>query len=245
MGRANLQGLINEVLDMIKKRKGGQDDIFALNSKEERDREDDLIRKGSEESYLKDIRGRNTQLEVGKMHNAGQVDVARENNLGQMARQNLAQSFEGEKDMRGHNLDLYKTRVNEEIGRFDSQTKRIEADSKINQPQKGVLGDQLTAATAILSDMNSSDDDKKMAREFVFGSFKKPETQPVSSALPDGVLSEKKPSEVIRPAVSSRGTNSMEFVSDETLKKRKLAERNKKVEDDMFGKPKRSSFFSW
>jgi hypothetical protein len=191
------------------------------------------------------------QANVANIHNTGQMDVTRENNTGQLARQNLAQSFEGENNVRDYNLDLYKTQVTENIGRFDSQTKRMEANSKINQPQKGVLGDQLTAATAILSDMNSSDEDKKMAREFVFGSFK----QPVTTAQPAGERRSIPPPDASKKSsyftndtpvqTPARGANTMEFISEDVLKKRKLAERNKKVEEDMFGKPKRSSFLPW
>jgi len=47
-----------------------------------------------------------------------------------------------------------------------------------------------------------------------------------------------------KDAPAQPGASSMEFASDEVLKKRKLAERNKKVEEDMFGKPKRSSLFN-
>jgi len=41
------------------------------------------------------------------------------------------------------------------------------------------------------------------------------------------------------------GADSMEFASDDVIRQRKLAERKKKVEEDMFGKPKRRQFFSW
>ena len=133
MGRVNLQGLINEVLDMVKKRKGGTDDIFALNSKEEREREDDLLRKGNEEAYLKELRGRNTQLDVGKQTNAGALNVARETNAGALARQTLMEDTARLNNARTYNLGLYKERVNENLGRFNAQTLRQEIDKKYNQ----------------------------------------------------------------------------------------------------------------
>lgn len=247
MSRINLNSLIDEVLSMAK-------DSQSIRKKKRLDDETAQVNQSWDDTpagqaYWKDIRGRNTALEVGKMQNAGQMDVARENNAGQLARQTLMEDTKRIDDARDYNLDLYKTQVGENIGRFDAQTKRIEAGAKINQPQKGVLGDQLTAATAILEDMNSSDADKKSARDFIFGSLKQPATSVQGNQRniqsPDGILSEKKPSEVIRSTVPSRGTDSMEFASEDVLKKRKLAERNKKVEEDMFGKPKRSSFFPW
>jgi hypothetical protein len=141
MGRVNLQGLINEVLDMVKKRKGGTDDIFALNSKEEREREDDLLRKGSEEAYLKELRGRNTQLDVGKQSGAGSLAVARENNAGALARQTLMEDTDRLNNARTYNLGLYKERVNENLGRFNAQTLRQEIGKKYNQDDiLGTLG---------------------------------------------------------------------------------------------------------
>ncbi|AZF89932.1 hypothetical protein [Methanosarcina virus MetMV] len=141
MGRVNLQGLINEVLDMVKKRKGGTDDIFALNSKEEREREDDLLRKGSEEAYLKELRGRNTQLDVGKQTNAGALNVARETNAGALARQTLMEDTDRLNNARTYNLGLYKERVNENLGRFNAQTMRQEIGKKYNQDDiLGTLG---------------------------------------------------------------------------------------------------------
>lgn len=175
MGRINLQSLIDEVLEMVKHK---QNEDKRLRSDQELARVnqswDDTP---AGQAYWKDIRGRNTAIEVGKMQNAGQMDVARENNAGQMARQALMEDTKRADDVRDYNLNLYKEKVNENVARFNAQTLRKESDWKINQSQKGVLGDQLKAATAILEDMNSTDEDKKMARDFIFGSFKQPATQ--------------------------------------------------------------------
>lgn len=88
MGRINPQSLIDEVLGMIKqsqnirKKKNSDDEISRINQSW-----DDTP---AGQAYWKDMRGRNTQLEIGKMQNAGQMDVARENNAGQLARQQLS-----------------------------------------------------------------------------------------------------------------------------------------------------------
>lgn len=189
MSRINLNSLIDEVLSMAK-------DSQSIRKKKRLDDETAQVNQSWDDTpagqaYWKDIRGRNTALEVGKMQNAGQMDVARENNAGQLARQTLMEDTKRIDDARNYNLDLYKAQVGENIGRFDAQTKRIEADAKINQPQKGVLGDQLTAAIAILENMNSSDAEKKAALDFIVGSLKQPVGEQRPTAKPADIHSAK------------------------------------------------------
>jgi hypothetical protein len=189
MSRINLNSLIDEVLSMAK-------DSQSIRKKKRLDDETAQVNQSWDDTpagqaYWKDIRGRNTALEVGKMQNAGQMDVARENNAGQLARLTLMEDTKRIDDARTYNLNLYKEKVNENVGRFDSQTKRMEANSKINQPQKGVLGDQLTAATAILENMNSSDAEKKAALDFIVGSLKQPVGEQRPKAKPADIHSEK------------------------------------------------------
>jgi hypothetical protein len=76
--------------------------------------------------------------------------------------------------------------------------------------------------------------------------------QPTAQRAPAGEQRNIQPPDVTRKGIyftkdapAQPGASSMEFASDEVLKKRKLAVRNKKVEEDMFGKPKRSSLFNW
>jgi hypothetical protein len=246
---ADLNRLIDEVLSMAK-------DSQNLRKKKQKDDESSAVNQSWDDTpagqaYWKDIRGRNTQMEVGRMQNAGQMDVARENNTGQLARQTLMEDTKRIDDARDYNLDLYKTQIGENVGRFDSPTKRMEAITKqdaLNRPD-GSKEDPRAALFTALSQPGMTEPEKVNIRktfDSIYGGGQ-PATQPAGSQRnippPDGILSDKKPSDVIKPA--SRGVDSMEFASDDVLKKRKLMERNKKVEEDMFGKPKRSSFFPW
>ena len=189
MSRINLNSLIDEVLSMAK-------DSQSIRKKKRLDDETAQVNQSWDDTpagqaYWKDIRGRNTALEVGKMQNAAQMDVARENNAGQLARQTLMEDTKRIDDARRYNLGLYEAQVAENIGRFDSQTRRMEANSKINQPQKGVLGDQLTAATAVLENPYSSDAEKKAALDFIVGSFKQPVGEQRPTAKPADIHSAK------------------------------------------------------
>jgi len=220
MGRINLQSLIDEVLGMAK-------DSQNIRKKKESDVQPSWYGGNKdEEQYWKDMRARNTQIEVGKMQNAGQMDVARENNTGQLARQTLMEDTKRIDDARDYNLDLYKTQIGENVGRFDSQTKRMEAITKqdaLNRPD-GSKEDPRAALFTALSQPGMTEPEKVNIRktfDSIYGGGQ-PATQPAGSQRnippPDGILSDKKPSDVIKPA--SRGVDSMEFASDDVLKKR-------------------------
>ena len=108
MASIDLQGLINEVLEMVKKRKGGQNDIFGLTSKQERDKEDlqksDERRYKSEGEYWKDIRNRNTLLEHQKIADDNAYEKER-------MVQNATTGREHEKNVDVFNIDKYKTQM--------------------------------------------------------------------------------------------------------------------------------------
>lgn len=230
----NLQALIDEVLGMV----GKDQELRKKKLSEESSQSWDDTPAG--QNYWKDIRGRNTLLETGAQNNRAQMDIARENNTGQMARQKLMEDTKLAENERAYNIDLYKTRIGENIGRFDSQTKRMQ----VGDVQKGVLGDQLKAATAVMGDLSSTDEDRKLARNFIFSSFKQPGQEPSQKNAvqpPDGILSDKKSAGT---STTPSGAASMEFASDEILRKRKIVDRNKKVEEDMFGKPRKNSIWS-
>ena len=248
MGRINLRSLIDEVLEMVKHK---QNEDKRLRSDQELARlNQSWDDSPAGQAYWKDIRGRNTQMEVGRMQNAGQMDLARENNAGQMARQALMEDTKRADDVRNYNLDLYKTQIGENIGRFGAQTERFKAQTAQDTLDFAKRQQQMSAASAILEDTESTPGERKIARSFLMGSFgQQPGVLPPQPGQPaPGITppdATKKGDYFTKDAPAQPGASSMEFASDEVLRKRKLAERNKKVEEDMFGKPKKSSFLSW
>lgn len=244
MGRINPQSLIDEVLGMIKqsqdirKKKNSDDEISRINQPW-----DDTP---AGQAYWKDMRGRNTQLEIGKMQNAGQMDVARENNAGQLARQQLSNTGD-------ENVANIQSRAH--IAGIESATgaTKYAADQGVKaaglkegtNPIHAVITEAIKADPLIATDpvrfnqlltnaskLNMKPPDPADIRK----NFDKPDAAQTPSVI--------SPIPAATPA-PGRGAASMEFASDDVLKKRKLTERNKKVEEDMFGKPKRSSFLPW
>jgi len=185
------------------------------------------------------------------------MDVARENNAGQMARQALMEDTKRIDDARDYNLDLYKTQIGENIGRFGAQTERQAAMTKQSAANgsAGSKEDPRAALFAALSQPGMTDQEKVNIRktfDSIYGAGQQqgvlppqpgqPAQQP-GIAPPDATKKNNYFTKDTPPA--QPGASSMEFASDEVLKKRKLMDRNKKVEEDMFGKPKRSSFLPW
>jgi hypothetical protein len=253
MARLDIQGLIDQVLSMAKD---------SMEEKKKRDYRNTVNKEYQE------LTGTTPEL-----------NLAKENNAGQLARQQLQQVFQNETNKRNYNLDLYKTQISENVNRFDSQTKRMEADWKMNQPQKGVLGEQLTALTAVVNDPEATPEDKQWARSALRNSIgqqpmaqQKP-GQPQQanggfdiSAIPNehrdairGAISgaSKKGGEfgynqqtgevqavypdgskeiIYTPTKKKKGAPSMEFVSEETLNKRRNQMRMKETEEAVFGK---------
>lgn len=183
MGRINLRSLIDEVLEMVKNK---QNEDRKLRSDQELARVnmswDDTP---AGQAYWKDIRGRNTALEVGKMQNAGQMDVARENNAGQLARQTLMEDTKRIDDARDYNLDLYKAQVGENIGRFDSQTKRMEATTKqraIDKPADPA--DPRAELFSALSQPGMTDAERVNIRKMFDSIYGQPTAQPAGEQRP-------------------------------------------------------------
>jgi len=138
MATVNLQGLIDEVMGLLKRKKGGQNDIFGLNSEQERSREDSQLsdqRKFlSDEARSKDVRGRDAELQKQGMVNAGTANVENIRTTGEMARQSLMSnlSLEGEK---------YK--ANTQAG---WENKRSEAVVEASGEKSGTPRDRLIAS---------------------------------------------------------------------------------------------------
>ena len=205
---ADLNRLIDEVLSMAK-------DSQNLRKKKQRDDESSAVNQSWDDSpagqaYWKDIRGRNTAIEVGKMQNAAAMDLAKENNAGQMARQALMEDTKRADDVRNYNLNLYKEKVNENVGRFNAQTLRQAAMTK--QETAGSKEDPRSALFTALSQPGMTDEEavriKKMF-DSIYGTRQQPgvlppqQGQPAQQpgiAPPDGILPEKKPSDLNRPA---------------------------------------------
>ena len=124
MGRINLQSLIDEVLGMAKgsqdlrKKKVSEDAAAQVNQSW------DSTPEG--QSYWKDIRGRTT----AQQGNRAAMDLAQENNAGQLARQQLQQDFTNKQNIRTYNLDLFKERSAANTNRFNAQTLRQAAMDK-------------------------------------------------------------------------------------------------------------------
>lgn len=246
MGRINLRSLIDEVLEMVKNK---QNEDKKLRSDQELARTnmswDDTP---AGQAYWKDIRGRNTAIEVGKMQNAGQMDVTRENNAGQMARQALMEDTKRADDVRDYNLNLYKEKVNENVGRFNAQTLRQAAMTK--QETAGSKEDPRSALFTALSQPGMTDEEavriKKMFDGIYGGGPPQGSSREFDMEVPQ-VRTPKKPA-ITMPTLPVRqpapAAQSMEFASDDVLRKRKMADRNKVVEEQMFGPKKDKGFFS-
>lgn len=173
MGRINLRSLIDEVLEMVKNK---QNEDRKLRSDQELARVnmswDDSP---AGQAYWKDIRGRNTDMEKQRLVNQGALDLARENNAGQMARQALMEDTKRANDVRNYNLNLYKEKVNENLGRFNAQTLRQAAMTK--QETAGSKEDPRLALFTALSQPGMTDEEavriKKMF-DSIYGTRQQP-----------------------------------------------------------------------
>ena len=225
MARIDIQGLIDQVLSM------------AQESQEER-----------KKKQYRDTVNREYQEATGT---TPELNLAKENNAGQLARQQLQQDFTNKQNIRTYNLDLFKARSADNTNRFNAQTLR---QATMDKSRVGNLAgskeDPRLALFTALSQLGVTDEEavriKKMYDSIYGGG------QPTAQRAPAGEQRNIQPPDATRKGIyftkdapAQPGASSMEFASDEVLKKRKLAVRNKKVEEDMFGKPKRSSLFNW
>ena len=170
---ADLNRLIDEVLSMAK-------DSQNLRKKKQKDDESSAVNQSWDDTpagqaYWKDIRGRNTDMEKQRLVNQGALDLAREYNAGQMARQALMEDTKRADDVRDYNLNLYKEKVNENVGRFNAQTLRQAAMTK--QETAGSKEDPRSALFTALSQPGMTDEEavriKKMF-DSIYGTGQQP-----------------------------------------------------------------------
>ena len=173
MGRINLRSLIDEVLEMVKHK---QNEDKRLRSDQELARlNQSWADSPAGQAYWKDIRGRNTDMEKQRLVNQGALDLAREYNAGQMARQALMEDTKRADDVRDYNLNLYKEKVNENLGRFNAQTLRQTAMTQ--QETAGSKEDPRLALFTALSQPGMTDEEavriKKMF-DSIYGTGQQP-----------------------------------------------------------------------
>jgi len=174
MSRINLDSLINEVLSMAK-------DSQSIRKKKRLDDETAQVNQSWDDTpagqaYWKDIRGRNTAIEVGKMQNAAAMDLAKEYNAGQMARQALMEDTKRADDVRNYNLNLYKEKVNENLGRFNAQTLRQAAMTK--QETAGSKEDPRAALFSALSQPGMTDAERVNIKKMYDSIYGQPTAPP-------------------------------------------------------------------
>lgn len=170
---ADLNRLIDEVLSMAK-------DSQNLRKKKQRDDESSAVNQSWDDTpagqaYWKDIRGRNTDMEKQRLVNQGALDLAREYNAGQMARQALMEDTKRADDVRDYNLNLYKEKVNENLGRFNAQTLRQAAMTK--QETAGSKEDPRSALfTALLQPGMTDEEAVRIKKMFdsIYGTGQQP-----------------------------------------------------------------------
>ena len=261
MGRINLRSLIDEVLEMVKNK---QNEDRKLRSDQELARVnqswDDTP---AGQVYWKDIRGRNTDMEKQGLVNQGALGLARENNAGQLARQSLANI--GNENVA--NINAGASRYGSELGlRGNEITAKATVDAaqatvdaaqgKDKGEEKGfagLIGKVIDADPGILTDTKRLNETVSNIRTFFPPQrgassefYRAP--QPAANVVPQaGLRTPQKPA-ITMPTLPARqpapAAQSMEFASDDVLRKRKMAERNKIVEEQMFGPKKDKGFFS-
>lgn len=179
---ADLNRLIDEVLSMAK-------DSQNLRKKKQRDDESSAVNQSWDDTpagqaYWKDIRGRNTDMEKQRLVNQGALDLAREYNAGQMARQALMEDTKRADDVRDYNLNLYKEKVNENLGRFNAQTLRQTAMTQ--QETAGSKEDPRSALfTALLQPGMTDEEAVRIKKMFdsIYGTGQ-PTAQPAGEQRP-------------------------------------------------------------
>jgi hypothetical protein len=184
MANLDLQGLINEILGMVRDRN--------KNAPSATDKAD--------EEYWKDIRKRNTDLEIQKNAIAGQTGLEGVKSAGELARQRLA----------GENA----INVAEITGRAHEGAAKYTADKNLESHKKLVQPEQLKAYSAVLSDITSPEEDKATARRLIFKNYGEPTTDNLRSFDDNKDISATIPSSsaVSTPPIRTPGgAKSMEF----------------------------------
>lgn len=194
MADLDLQGLINEIMGMVKDRNKNKPSATDL----------------SEQEYWKDIRKRNTDLEVEGTKSAGE-----------MARQRLMGDSEKEKAEITARAHL----AGEEA---KAGATRYTADKTVEMHKKGLYPEQMKAYSAMLADISTPEEDRVKARERILKDYSGQETTPNVRSFDDN---KDTPSlglpPVTKPSTDLTGAKSMVFSSaptaSEILAKKKQA----------------------
>jgi hypothetical protein len=246
MGRINLQSLIDEVLGMVKE---SQD---AKKKKESELQSSWYGGNKDEENYWKDIRTRNTDIEKQRLINEGQSNVANINETGALARQRLGTEsatnvaniqagsarYTADQGLKGHEITSGATKYAADQGLKAAGLK----EGATTDPVHAFITEAIKGDPTIATDPERFNQLMTNANRL---NLKPPEATDIRKNFDKPDVPAPIISSATKIPTPSKGVDSMEFATDEVLKKRRLAERNKKVEEDMFGKPKRSSFFPW
>lgn len=206
MGSINLQGLIDEVLGMVRNRQQSPGDAQY----------DEFKKRQwlSNEAHSSDIRKRNTLLETGQQAISGANELEGIKNTGAMARQQLIEGTKMADTTNNYNASIYKTDTEGNIGRFKAQTDRIEA----NRPGKGILNEQINAAKAVLESTDPGVTPELRQRAIgvyngVLGAGGQQTVQPARKALiPASTRDDKKDISIVSPRTT--GAQSMTFDTD-------------------------------
>jgi hypothetical protein len=155
--RINLQSLIDEVLDMVKKKKeGDQGQNFEQRNWL------------SNEAYNKDIRARNTEIERQNLINAGNLAVQKEHNAGEVARQGLT-------NIGNENVANIQGRAHVSGAEIAGGATKYSADQTLQGEKikagKGPGKSDLVGLTAILEDPDATPEEKVRARRMIFNSY--------------------------------------------------------------------------
>jgi hypothetical protein len=157
--------------------------IFEQEEKKKRRDYEALDKKWADEAnkeFLleKDRQQQTNELAKQGLINSGQLANTETVNTGAMARQKLMEDTKRAEDINNYNLGVYKTESSGNVDRFKAQTDRGELDLKnrafdwqSTQPQKGVLGEQLTAMTAMLNDPETTPLEKQRLRGIMLNSI--------------------------------------------------------------------------
>lgn len=160
MGRINYQGLIDEVLNMVKKKR--EEDRAQANSIRWDDTE-------AGQSYWKDMRSRNTELSKQSMVNAGNMSVEKERTAGELARQQMG-------NVGNENVATIQSGAHVAGAELQSGAARYTADQallgeKYKAGQAGKTKADLAGLTAILEDSYATPEEKVRARRMIFNSY--------------------------------------------------------------------------
>jgi hypothetical protein len=181
----DLDSLIREVLGMVQdeqKKKNFGNNAYARDAaeasqyaKDARDEYNKMYEPAGSTAAL----DRAAKLKGIEMTNTGAIDLEKTKSAGELARQEMA----GRSNERVASIGADATKYGAEMALKGHETlagaqKDAAAQGfaarkyEVDAGGKGVSGDQLKAATAILEGMDSSPEDKKMASDFIKRSFR-------------------------------------------------------------------------